>query len=62
MTRDETRVEPACEQSREDVRFEIGKVVADADPLAASERVVGEGMATLLSLGEKAIRIEARSV
>ena len=46
MSRDEARVEPACEQSREDVRFEIGKAVADADPLAASERIVGEGMAT----------------
>src|SRR5262245_37219076 len=59
MTRDEARVEPPREQSREDMGFEHRKAVADADPLPAAERKVREGMATLFTFGKKAIWIEA---
>jgi hypothetical protein len=39
--------------------FEHREAVADTNPLAAAERIVGEGMTPLLALGQKAIRIEA---
>ena len=59
VTCDEARREPAREQGRQDVCFEHGKTVADADPLSATEREVGERVARLLALWQKAIRIEA---